>query len=155
MSVVRGRPPAFAGGMWGTSSAHCGSVRSEGYRLRRMLASMPLLSGAILPAPIPTRHFAHGFSVCLRRLPQGARGKWHRSLDEQKGELPGQRPDGELLRRSQAELVHRTRFRTRREAKAVLFEYIEVFYNRQRRHSSVRYRTPAQARVDMTMANAA
>lgn len=53
------------------------------------------------------------------------------------------------------ELVHRTRFRTQREAKAVLFEYIEVFYNRQRRHSSVGYRTPAQARVDMTMANAA
>lgn len=53
------------------------------------------------------------------------------------------------------ELVHRTRFRTRREAKAALFEYIEVFYNRQRRHSSVGYRTPAQARIDMTMANAA
>ena len=53
------------------------------------------------------------------------------------------------------ELVHRTRFRTRREAKAALFEYIEVFYNRQRRHSSVGYRTPAQARVDMTLANAA
>ena len=55
ISVVRGRPPAFAGGMWGTSSAHCGSVRSEGYRLRRMLASMPLLSAAILPAPISSR----------------------------------------------------------------------------------------------------
>lgn len=53
------------------------------------------------------------------------------------------------------ELVHRTRFRTRRGAKAALFEYIEVFYNRQRRHSSVGYRTPAQARIDMTMANAA
>jgi transposase InsO family protein len=53
------------------------------------------------------------------------------------------------------ELVHRTRFSTRRQAKAALFEYIEVFYNRHRRHSSVRYRTPAQARVDMTMADAA
>ena len=27
------------------------------------------------------------------------------------------------------ELVHRTQFRTRREAKAALFEYIEIFYN--------------------------
>jgi len=34
-------------------------------------------------------------------------------------------------------------------------EYIEIFYNRRRRHSSVRYRTPAQARIDMTMAQAA
>ena len=47
------------------------------------------------------------------------------------------------------ELVHRTHFRTRREAKAALFDYIEVFYNRQRRHSSIGYRTPAQARRDM------
>ncbi len=48
------------------------------------------------------------------------------------------------------EMVHRTRFRTRREARAGLFEYIEIFYNRQRRHSSIGYRTPAQARMDMT-----
>ena len=53
------------------------------------------------------------------------------------------------------ELVHRTRFRTRAEAKAALFEYIEIFYNRRRRHSSIGYRTPAQARIDMAMALAA
>ena len=53
------------------------------------------------------------------------------------------------------ELVHRTRFGTRAEAKAALFEYIEIFYNRRRLHSSIRYRTPAQARIDMTMAQAA
>lgn len=47
------------------------------------------------------------------------------------------------------ELVHRTHFQKRREAKAALFEYIEVFYNRQRRHSSTDDRTPAQARLDM------
>jgi transposase InsO family protein len=48
------------------------------------------------------------------------------------------------------EMVHRTRFQTRQAAKAALFEYIEIFYNRKRRHSSIGYRTPAQARVDMT-----
>ena len=53
------------------------------------------------------------------------------------------------------ELVHRTRFSTRREAKAALFEYIEIFYNQRRRHSSIGYRTPAQARRDMTIAQAA
>jgi len=30
------------------------------------------------------------------------------------------------------EIKHRTRFTTRREARAALFEYIEIFYNRQR-----------------------
>ena len=53
------------------------------------------------------------------------------------------------------ELVHRTRFGARAEAKAALFEYIEIFYNRRRRHSSIGYRTPAQARIDMAMAHAA
>jgi len=33
---------------------------------------------------------------------------------------------------------------TRREARAEIFEYIEVFYNRQRRHSSLGYVSPAQ-----------
>jgi len=53
------------------------------------------------------------------------------------------------------ELVHRTRFASRREAKAALFEYIAIFYNRRRRHSSIGYRTPEQARIDMTRAMAA
>ncbi|WP_172329940.1 IS3 family transposase, partial [Mangrovicoccus sp. HB161399] len=53
------------------------------------------------------------------------------------------------------ELVHRTRFRSRREAKAELFEYIAIFYNRQRRHSSIGYRTPEQARIDMAAKMAA
>jgi putative transposase len=47
------------------------------------------------------------------------------------------------------ERVHEARFRTRAEAKAVVFEYIEVFYNRQRLHSALGYRTPAEARASM------
>ncbi len=42
------------------------------------------------------------------------------------------------------------RFKTRAEAKAAIFEYIEVFYNRQRRHSAIGYKTPKQAFEDMT-----
>ena len=53
------------------------------------------------------------------------------------------------------EMVHRTRLRTRRKARAALFEYIEIFHNRKRRHSSVGYRTPAPARTDMTVKIAA
>jgi putative transposase len=34
-------------------------------------------------------------------------------------------------------MVHKRRFRTRAEAKDAIFEYIEVFYNRQRRHSGI------------------
>jgi putative transposase len=41
-------------------------------------------------------------------------------------------------------LVHDARYLTRAEARASLFEYIEVFYNRVRLHSSLEYRSPAE-----------
>jgi putative transposase len=42
------------------------------------------------------------------------------------------------------ELVHDAQFATRAEARAAIFEYIEVFYNRHRRHSSLGYVSPAE-----------
>ncbi|RKG47745.1 IS3 family transposase [Corallococcus sp. AB011P] len=42
------------------------------------------------------------------------------------------------------ELVHTRSFRTRQEARLALFEYMEVFYNRRRRHSSLGYASPAE-----------
>jgi putative transposase len=40
------------------------------------------------------------------------------------------------------ELVHQRRFATRAEAREVVFEYIEVYYNGERRHSSLGYVSP-------------
>ena len=40
------------------------------------------------------------------------------------------------------ELVYETAWRTRADARAAVFEYLEVFYNRQRPHSSLGYRSP-------------
>lgn len=42
------------------------------------------------------------------------------------------------------ELVHDEDYATRAEARSSLFEYIEVFYNRVRRHSSLGYRSPVE-----------
>ena len=42
------------------------------------------------------------------------------------------------------ELVHHEDYRTREEAQASIFEYIEVFYNRQRRHSTLGFKSPAE-----------
>ena len=42
------------------------------------------------------------------------------------------------------ELVYRSNFKTRQEAMAAIFEYIEVWYNRQRIHSSLGYKTPME-----------
>lgn len=43
------------------------------------------------------------------------------------------------------ELVYRRRWTTRSGLRAAVFEYIEVFYNRRRKHSSLGYKTPAEA----------
>lgn len=42
------------------------------------------------------------------------------------------------------ELVYRRTWSTRLELRAALFEYIEVFYNRRRLHSTLGYKTPAE-----------
>ena len=40
------------------------------------------------------------------------------------------------------ELIYRRKFKTREEAKAAIFEYIECWYNKSRMHSSLGYLTP-------------
>lgn len=40
------------------------------------------------------------------------------------------------------ELVYRTRFTTREQARSALFAWIEVWYNRKRRHSTLGYLSP-------------
>ena len=42
------------------------------------------------------------------------------------------------------ELVHGRRYATRAEARADIFEYVEVFYNGERRHSALGYLSPAE-----------
>jgi putative transposase len=40
------------------------------------------------------------------------------------------------------ELIHRSNFQTRAQARSAIFEFIEVFYNRSRLHSSLNYLSP-------------
>jgi hypothetical protein len=47
------------------------------------------------------------------------------------------------------ELIYLTRFETREQAKREIFEYIEIFYNRQRLHSSLNYLSPVEYRIKM------
>ncbi len=42
------------------------------------------------------------------------------------------------------ELIYQNKYQTRQEAKQDIFEYIEVFYNRQRLHSALGYKTPIE-----------
>ena len=52
------------------------------------------------------------------------------------------------------ELVHRTVFPTRSRARQAIAEYIEVFYNRQRLHSGLGYKTPLEVTVEFQQEHA-
>jgi transposase InsO family protein len=58
-------------------------------------------------------------------------------------EVEAGRRDG-LSTAEREELVHRQTFPTRAAARGAIFEFIEVFHNRGRLHSTLNYRTPAE-----------
>ncbi len=63
---------------------------------------------------------------------------------EPSGGLLGQRAEGEFFASLRKEWVHHADFATWAEGRAALFEYIEVFYNGQRGHSSLGYVSPVE-----------
>ena len=78
---------------------------------------------------------------------------WEKSVKSASGQLGGVSLPFERLRWDNAvaesffhtlktELIHHEDFQTRGEAQQAIFEYIEVFYNRQRKHSNNRYLAP-------------
>ena len=52
------------------------------------------------------------------------------------------RPMESFFHSLKVEQVHHDDYRTRLEARSAIFEYIELFYNPKRRHSSINYMSP-------------
>jgi transposase InsO family protein len=50
----------------------------------------------------------------------------------------------------QIELLNRKRWKTRVELSNAMFDYIEIFYNRQRRHSQLDYVSPIEFELAST-----
>lgn len=61
----------------------------------------------------------------------------------------GQRARGNLLQTLKRELVNGKGCKTREEAKQDAFKYIELYYNRQRMHSSIGYNVPCDQERDV------
>ena len=51
----------------------------------------------------------------------------------------------------QTELLDRQRWRTRIELANAIFEYLEIFHNRQRRHSALGWLTPIEFEKQTTI----
>ena len=53
------------------------------------------------------------------------------------------------------EMIYHNTYQTRKEAELAIFEYIEVFYNRKRKHSYLGYKTPIQYEAMINQLNTA
>jgi transposase InsO family protein len=96
------------------------------------------------PAPGLIHHSDRGCqyaSAAFRRLLDRHR---MRPSMSRRGSCYDNAPVESLWSTIKRELVHPRRFRTRAEARGAVFEYIEVFYNRQRLHSVLGYLSPEQ-----------
>ena len=119
---------------------------SMGSRLTRHLAldALEMAVGRRRPGPGLIHHSDRGV--------QYACGDFQKLL-KRHGMVPSMSRKGDpydnavaesFFRTLKVELVYRRRFRTRAEAKAAIVEFIELFYNRWRRHSSLGYLSPAE-----------
>src|SRR5215213_6139151 len=110
--------------------------------------------------PRPSAPCSDPFRLALRRPVESAQyaSGPYRAVLERHGIQPSMSRRGNCLDNApmesffaslKTERVHEAQFRTRAQARAAVFEYIEVFYNRQRLHSALGYRTPTEARASM------
>ncbi len=108
-----------------------------------------LANNALMMA-IWRRRPTQGLMLHSDRGSQYACGLYQKTIKEndficsmsRKGNCWDNAPSESFFHTLKTELVHHQRYRTRAEAKQEIFEYIEVFYNRKRRHSTNGYQTP-------------
>jgi putative transposase len=66
---------------------------------------------------------------------------WHEDINESEGKLLGHSPMESFFGTLKTESLHHYRFTTREQDRQVVFEYIEVFYSRIRRHAKIGLRS--------------
>jgi transposase InsO family protein len=91
-------------------------------------------------------------ALATNALGPARQGFWAGALDGQRRRLLRQRHGRAFWSRMQVELLDRHRWRTRVELANAIFEYLEIFHNRQRRHSSLGMLTPIEFESTSTVA---
>lgn len=89
-------------------------------------------------------HSDRGSQYASKRLRQMLKENNITQSMSSKGNCYDNAPTESFFSTLKRELVYRESYRTREEAKQSIFEYIEIFYNRQRRHSTLGYLSPMQ-----------
>src|ERR671912_951539 len=119
-------------------------------------------AGSPPPKPSTSSYCCSNRAVLRRPLEPGQFASWaftQRATDS--GLVPSMGSVGDCYdnamieafwSRMQVELLNRHRWRTRVELANAIFDYLEIFHNRQRRHSSLGMLTPIQFEQASTVA---
>ncbi|WP_088579080.1 IS3 family transposase [Burkholderia ubonensis] len=104
------------------------------------------------PAPGALHHSDRGSQYASHDFQRKLNSYGMQCSMSRKGSCWDNAPTESFFNSLKNERVHGTRYRTHREAVADLFEYIEVFYNRSRCHSSLGFMSPTQFMQDWLVA---
>lgn len=101
------------------------------------IKNRPLERELIFHSDRGIQYASHEFRRCLKGLPvlqsMSRKGNcWDNAIAES------------FFKTLKTEMVYHSKFQTRAQAKLEIFDYIEVWYNRKRRHSALDYLTPIQ-----------
>jgi putative transposase len=113
-------------------------------RVELVGAALEMATGARAPSPGLIHHSDRGVQYCC--------GEYRAELESwgmvasmsRVGDCYDNAPKESFWATLKKELMSDRTFATREEARAAIFEYIEVFYNRQRIHGSIGYVSPEQ-----------
>ena len=88
-------------------------------------------------------HSDRGSQYCSADFQKALAGYGMRSSMSRKGNCWDNAPMESFFNSLKNERVFHEDYLTREQAKRDLFDYLEVFYNRRRRHSALNYQSPA------------
>lgn len=115
-------------------------------RMTKELVRAALAKALAFRAPLPgcIHHSDRGSQYCSHEYRRDVDAAGFRASMSRKGNCYDNAPTESLWGCLKQELVHHRRFATRAEAMAAIQEYIEIFYNRVRRHSAIGYVAPSR-----------
>jgi len=140
----------FEGWLYLASVIDLGSRRIKGWAMNNRITKELVLDA--LKMAICNQPEAEGIIHHSDRGSQYASHEYQKMLKDnglicsmnRKGNCWDNAPMESFFHTLKTEWVYRFKYKTRQEAKASLFDYIEIFYNRQRRHSALQYMSPCQ-----------
>jgi putative transposase len=133
---LAGHKDLFTGGIVGYAM---------GPRMTKNLVSQALFRAVAAKGPVPglIHHSDRGSQYCSHEYRKLLDQFHMRASMSRKGDCYDNAPMESFWGTLKNELVHHRRYGTRREAIREISEYIEIFYNRQRRQARLGYLSPA------------